>query len=725
MSTPKRQNEKLTGSYSSFTDQFTLSGMLERISDAFLALDNNWCYTYINKKAGEIFRREPQTMMGKNIWTEFPGGIEQLFYKPCHDAMEKQQYSHVEEYYYPFDLWLENHIYPSPRGLSIFFRDITEKKKAEEEILESKRRYQTLAETSPVGIFHTDATGQTTYVNTRWCKVSGLSFEEALGDGWLKAVHKDDREKLMQGWQSATIAEEISLSEYRFVRHDGAVVWVIGQATPEINSQNCIVGYVGTITDITDRKKAEQAIAEKEEKYRTLVEQASDAIFLFNYNGQFLDLNTSAIKLSGYTREELFERTIYDLAADDGIEMKPFLYKSLQTGNTVINERKYKRKDGVVVDVEISTKLLTDGRFQSIARDITDRKKAEKQIVKEKELSDSIINSLPGIFYLYDLNGKFLRWNINFETISGYSSSEIEDMHPLDFFSEEEKDLLSDKIAKVFEEGVAEVEACFFTKTKEKINYYFNGYRLQYEGKVCLIGVGIDITDLKQAEKEIKQTSAQLRKLTTHLQNVRDEERKRIAREIHDELGQQLTAIKMDVAWIDKNTPGESSNIKTKLKNIIMLLDTSHLSVRKILNELRADVLDTHGLKNALEWQAHQFTANTGIPLLFENLEIISNVEERIVNCIFRVFQEALNNITKYAEAKKVVSSLRFENNNIILEIGDDGNGFDVALLKSNHTFGILGIKERVTSLNGKFDLFSSPGKGTKFIITIPAGILQ
>ncbi|MEP6596105.1 MAG: PAS domain-containing protein [Ginsengibacter sp.] len=124
----------------------------------------------------------------KHIWTEFPEGIDQPFYKAYHEAMQKQQYLHVEEYYQPYDLWFENHIYPSTNGLSIFFRDITEKKKAEEAVLESKRRSQTLAETSPVGIFHTDATGYTTYLNTRWSQISGLSCEEGLGNGWLSDV---------------------------------------------------------------------------------------------------------------------------------------------------------------------------------------------------------------------------------------------------------------------------------------------------------------------------------------------------------------------------------------------------------------------------------------------------------------------------------------------------------------------------------------------------------
>ena len=259
MSAPSPASEKENEVYSHLTDQFTLNEILERISDAFVALDNNWCYTYMNKKAGEIFNCDPKEMIGKNIWTEFPERIDQPFYKAYHEAMERQHYIHIEEYYQPNDLWFENHIYPSPGGLSIFFHNITDRKKAEQLILKTKSQYQTLAEISPVGIFHTDAKGYTTYVNRRWCQISGLSFEQALGDGWFNAVHSDDKEDLIRIWREASNMGKISLSEYRFVRPDGTIAWVMGQATPRKNSENEIVGYVGTTTDITERKKTEEA----------------------------------------------------------------------------------------------------------------------------------------------------------------------------------------------------------------------------------------------------------------------------------------------------------------------------------------------------------------------------------------------------------------------------------------------------------------------------------
>jgi len=135
---------------------------------------------------------------------------------------------------------------------------------------ESEGRYQTLARISPVGIFRTDTEGSTTYVNPKWCEISGLSYEEALGDGWLKAVHPDDREELGKGWRESAQQKNRSVSDYRFLRPDGTVAWVMGEAVPEFDSGQQIVGYMGTITDITERKQAEEQAQRQLQRFEAL-----------------------------------------------------------------------------------------------------------------------------------------------------------------------------------------------------------------------------------------------------------------------------------------------------------------------------------------------------------------------------------------------------------------------------------------------------------------------
>lgn len=162
------------------------------------------------------------------------------------------------------------------------------------ELQQSEHRYQTLARISPVGIFRTDADGATTYVNPRWCEISGLSAEEALGYGWLKAVHPDDREKLHRDWQETTRRRASALADYRFVRPDGTVAWVMGQAVPETNGEDQVIGYVGTITEITERKKIEEAIRTMNTELEARVAERTEKLTVAMHKAQEADRLKSA-----------------------------------------------------------------------------------------------------------------------------------------------------------------------------------------------------------------------------------------------------------------------------------------------------------------------------------------------------------------------------------------------------------------------------------------------
>lgn len=401
----------------------------------------------------------------------------------------------------------------------------------------------------------------------------------------------------------------------------------------------------------------------------------------------------------------------------------PFIFVS----GTVGEENSIELIKNGVTDFVLKDKLFT--LTTKVNRALKESKENQLKIKTEQALAESenhlriILQTDPECIKLLGINGELEDINpAGLAMIEADNMEQVKGKSVLGIIDEPYRKAFDQLIQNVFKgkSGKLEFEITGLKGTHRWLETHAVPLK-GAEGKIIsLLGVTRDITERKKAAEEIKNTTEQLRQLTSHLQKVREEERKRIGREIHDELGQQLTAIKMDIVWIDKKTPEETIAVKSKLKNIITLLDESNLSVRKILNELRPGILDDHGLLEALQWHGQQFTANTGIPVEFTTAETEVKLSEPIAICIFRVYQESLTNITRYAGANKVLTSLSINDDNIIVTIEDDGKGFDITSVKNKKSFGILGMKERIRSLDGKFELVSSPGKGTKIIITIP-----
>jgi PAS domain S-box-containing protein len=348
-----------------------------------------------------------------------------------------------------------------------------------------------------------------------------------------------------------------------------------------------------------------------------------------------------------------------------------------------------------------------------------EKEMAEKEIEKEKELSISIINSLPGIFYLCSNKGKFLRWNKNFESISGYSAPEISKMTIEYFFAGTDKDHIDKYMKKSFATGHGETEVIFVTKAGKKIPYYLTCKVVTFEHKDCLICVGLDISARKQSETELKQLNEELRSVSGHLERIREEEQARIAREVHDQLGQQLTGLKMDLSWLQKKAGTKliADEWNNKLKEMGKMLDEAVRTVRKIAYDLRPSLLDDFGLVEALEWHSNEFSKRFGIPVHFKHWASELKTDPAVTIGLFRIYQEALTNVVRHADANNITTSLVLLPEQLSLTITDDGKGFDNS--QPIKSLGILGMKERAYMIGGTVNIDSWPGRGTTVTITV------
>jgi PAS domain S-box-containing protein len=607
-------------------------------------------------------------------------------------------------------------------GILGISKDITERKLAEEEIVKTNARFQTVSKATSDIVWDRDLISDTLWWNDNYYSNLGYRKQKEIVhvEEWFTHIHPDDVEKVREKVRKVIEGRGSTWQDaYRYLKSDGTYLHFLDRGFILRDNEGKAYKMIGSMVDMTPVYEAQRKISESEEKYRTLVEQAVDAIALYDAGGRILDVNTGSVQLLGYEKEELMKMSLADILTPEEIKVKPVRYDVLRQGESTVKQRNMRRKDGSVIQTEVRSQQLPDGRFLSVIRDLTERLKAQQQIEKEKELSDSIISSLPGVFYFFDHTGKFLRWNKKFEAVTGYTGEEISGMHPLDFFEGDDKQHISTRIAEVFEKGISDAEAYFVTKAGEKIPYYFTGASIINEGVLCLLGTGIDISDRKKAELELETSYAAVRKLTEYLQNVREEERTHIAREIHDELGQQLTVLKMDVSWLNKKIPEPDDAIRQKMQELLMMLDETVRTVRRISSELRPSLLDDLGLTAALEWQLKEFEKRSGIKTNFEAPESEIRLPNNVKTAFFRIFQESLTNVARHSEAKSVLVSLGFREDKFVLSIIDDGKGFDRQKMAEKRTLGILGMQERTSMIGGSYNITGKPGKGTTVEVAI------
>jgi PAS domain S-box-containing protein len=572
--------------------------MIEKISDAIISLDTDWCINYISKKAEQILDRPPGYLIGKNIWIEFPACAEQPIREAFDDAMSNQEYVYAEEYWPAGDLWLENHIYPSPDGLSIYFKDITQRKKKE------------------------------------------LDFN--------KLAHRN----------------------------------------------------------------------------ALLIQMTQNSFLLTDADLNVVDVNPAFCKTSGYSKEELLTMNVRDFDTELlSNEITSRLTKAREIG-VIEFETKNRRKNGEILDVEVVlTEMEIDGKlfFASFGRDISERKRAEEQIINEKKLSDSIINSMPGIFYLYNEKGKFLRWNKNFETISGYNAEEISGMKPIDFFDDDEKQTVKSAVEKVFTTGGAEVEGHFLTKAGGKIPYYFNGRLTIIDGQPCLLGMGLDISKHKQSEEAIrvmekeilKQKVQELKKISRAIIKTQETERNYLGGELHDNVNQILATTRMYLNVASKKDEKTRELIEFPLQLVDSAINEIRLLTAKNVAPLR-----NIDLKHLINLLIDNISKTTSLKLDFIYTITSEVINDELKLNVYRIIQEQLNNIIKHSGASQITISIKIKENCLCLRIADNGKGFDAN--KKREGTGLFNITNRVQSFNGDIVIESSQGNGCSLAIEIP-----
>ena len=514
-------------------------------------------------------------------------------------------------------------------------------------------------------------------------------------------------------------------------------------------------------------RRMNHTLLTREKRYRQMFEDnASIAYILEPETGKIIDANEVAAKFWGYSVTELRTMNIADINLSPADELQTSLQQQIADGNPGQFIFRHRLKNGEIRDVEIYRSILTnqDSTFiYCIVHDITSRKRAEKALLESQQKLRVTIETAMDAVVQMDAQGTVIDWNSRAERTFGWSRQEaigqplidliiptqyhIAYMEGVKQFVEGEEGMVRHshfEVTAVNKEGrefpveVAittivssngGVEYCAFMHDiteRKKAENALRRARIELENRVFertaeLVRanrrLNAEIAERTQTQEALQQSQEMLRQLVAHQDRIREGERKRIAREIHDELGQHLLVLRIDVSMLGR-AEAEHPKLGERVEAILQHIDTTMKSVRAIINNLRPSVLDL-GLYAALEWQAEEFQRRSGIACELvaddEDLEL----DDSVATVLFRILQEALTNVLRHARASRVRIELQRKPHHLIMTIADNGIGMKQAGTSEQSSFGLVGIRERLHILGGDLSVDSS-GNGTVLTVSLP-----
>jgi PAS domain S-box-containing protein len=485
-------------------------------------------------------------------------------------------------------------------------------------------------------------------------------------------------------------------------------------------------------SDITERKRAEEAVRASEERWHSIFETSAVGIALTSAKGIFTTTNRAFQQLVGYTDEELRSLSYRDITYAEDLPANLALSQELWEGKLpqFTHEKRYRRKDGNLIWVRNTVSLApgseTVPQFgMAVVEDITERKIAEEQLRRsEAYLAAGQRLSHTGSWAWNVFSGE-LFWSQETFRIFGFDPERVipsvetflQRIHPEDRPRIEQRIKEAPREPRNYAEDYRVVLPDGSTKYIHDVVYPVTNEAGQV---IERYGVVMDVTERTQTEKKLQNSFEQLRALAARLQSVREEERARLAREIHDELGQAMTAIKMDLTALIRELPADGREAFMRIERSLKLVDGTIQAVRRIATELRPGILDDLGLAAAVEWAAEEFQARTGITCHLSLPDSDIALDRERATALFRIFQETLTNVARHANATEVDVTLDRSNSDLCLEVHDNGKGISKEAL-SGQSLGILGMRERALLLGGELTISGAPGKGTTVKVRIPA----
>ncbi len=514
----------------------------------------------------------------------------------------------------------------------------------------------------------------------------------------------------------------------------GRIVGALGVAScqrmlfsvEERNILELIGKEVGTLIS---KLQTETALRESERYYRTLIDTSPDIIVAMDLEARMITVNQQFLKTGGYFYDEVIGKSTYDFVAGlDRIFLEKRTVNFIKSRKVSGAEYQFKKKNGQAVSLEVSASLLYDEAgtpmgIIAVGRDISERKRAEEQL----RFLSSITENTSEAVIVTDADFAITYINKVGEKFFGYTLEELKGKTPEVFNAEPRARQIQKELYKIVATGKSHMGESL-NRRKDGSTFYCEYKVMPLVNSVGEIyaysSVQRDISERKEAEVKLLAYQEQLRALTLELTLVEERERRRIAAELHDQIGQNLALCKLKVAALEKGMSREK--VKSELSALRRLLEVSIQGARSLIFDLSPPVLYELGFQAALEWLAEWIGEQYQIPVEFESRGSGEFLEADRQVILFQVVRELLVNVGKHSQASRAKVILSLEERSLNIQVNDDGQGFDASQIYDAKAqkggFGFFSMRERLNYLGGGIDVKSKPGKGTQIVLTVPQG---
>jgi len=611
--------------------------------------------------------------------------------------------------------------------------EIAERERAEKALRVSEARYRAILEdqTELVSRFLQD--GTLTFVNEAYCSYFSESREELIGHKFWHHLPKRDQERFKQHLSKMGNENPVAAIEHEVLLPHGEARWVQWTDRAILNEEGQVVELQAVGRDITEQKRANQALQHSEHFLKTIIASVHEGVIVYDREFRYLLWNRFMESLTGMPKEAVLGKNALDLFPHLRDERVLQLLERAKQGETVFSgDIRYvveaNGKSGWVTATYSPHRDITGeiAGVVAIVHDITERKRVEEEIYKRAQIIDQTHDSVIST----DLDGCIKSWNQGAERLYGYGAEEVLGRHvALIYAAEQGGPFLQENVLNPLKEkGSHTVEVKVRKKSGEIRDVLLSLAMIKNERgePVEMAGYGTDITERKKSEEAIRKSREELRYLSSRLLSAQEEERKRIAAELHDSIGQTLVTLKVGLRNALKDmSKGKMQDASDLLMQLIPEIRKAIEETRSICTGLRPTVLDNLGIIPTIHWlteilrEVHP-DRNIRVEMDIEE----GDVPETIKIIIFRIIQEALNNVAKHSRATLVDLALSKKSGRIYLNVRDNGIGFDMAAgSKDVKSFGmgLASIKERAELSGGAFSIESAVSAGTKILVSWPA----